>query len=375
MVDMGVGLFFSGFSGGLETLFRRLLYGFGSVRSLAVAKCEKIERGDVFGGVLRGKHSPIELAVDRLGKSVGLVAIEVHDVRKVATEGGIPGEIGDPGVFVVEVFEIRSPGFVPGPFAVEAGRSRADLVETDGLSEPLETDEKPVFAEHFFGGFPTGPFVGFGTPPVVQRRADYVNVFVTRPIVFERGAKRHVFGDRSVEFAMDERRRLRRYGVFSGQVEGVYRKDHLERRLRQRVETREFAHVFECPAEIRRMRRPRIPAAVHLVHRTEKHLHLELPRGSEKPGIRFVERSRGDLRGSQSERRNRDMVDAAGSKQGHRAAEIDIGAGAVIVVNESDGRNSRARVAGFDAEDFFGEVVFGTETRLHQVRKRGFGLH
>lgn len=189
----------------------------------------------------------------RLGKSVGLVAIEVHDVRKVSAERGIPGEIGDPGVFVVEVFEIRSPGLVPGPFAVEAGRSRADLVESDGLSKPLETDEKPVFAEHFFGGFPTGPFVGLGTPPVVQRRADYVNVFVARPIVFERGAKRHVFGDRSVEFAMDERRRLRRYGVFGGQVEGIYREDHLERRLRQRVETREFAHVFECPAEIRRM--------------------------------------------------------------------------------------------------------------------------
>lgn len=110
------------------------------------------------------------------------------------------------------------------------------------------------------------------------------------------------------------------------------------------------------------------------MHRAEKHLHLQFARGSEKPGVRIVERSRGDLRRSQAERRNRDVVHAAGSKQGHRAAEIGIGAGAVVVVNEGDGRNARAGVAGFDTENLFGEVMLGTKARLNQVRKRGLGL-
>lgn len=374
METFWVGLSFSGFGSGLKPLLGSLPDSFWSVRALAVSKREEIERGKVFGGVVGGKRLPVEFALYGFGKAVGLVAVEVHDVGKVAAECRIACQIGYPSILVVEIVEVRSAGFVPRPLAVETGGSRTDLVETDGLSELLKADEQAVFAEHLFRGFPTCPLFGLGPTPVVQGRADYVNVFVAGPIVFEGGAKRHVFRNRSVELAMHERRALRGDGVLRGEIERIHGEDHLERIFRKGVFPRQFAHVAESAAEICRMRRPRIPSSVHFVHRAEQDLHLKFSGRPEKTRVRVVVRSRCHLGCRIAERGNRDVIDASGTEKGYGTAEVGIGAGAVIVVDERNGGDPRSRVTVFDAQYLLGEVMFRAKSGLDQMRNRRFRL-
>lgn len=301
-----------------------------------------------------------------LGEAVRLVAIEIHHVRKLAGKRRVPGEIGNPDVLIGEVVQIRRPGFFPRPFAVESRGSRSDFVESHGFSEALQAHQETVFAQHFFRGFPSGPLVGLGTPPIVQRRTDDVHVFVAGPIVFEGRTKRHVFANRSVELAMDERGRLVGNRVFGRQIERIDRKDHLKSRFGQGVEPRELAHVAERATEVRGMRGPRIPTPVHLVHGSEKHLHVELAGGSEKPRVRSVKRSRSHLRRRESERRDGDVVDAAGSKKRDGAAELGIGTGSIVVVDDGDGGDFGSGIPRFDSEDLFGKVVLRAKPRLYQ---------
>lgn len=165
---------------------------------------------------------------------------------------------------------------------------------------------------------------------------------------------------------MDERGRLVGNRVFGRQIERIDREDHLEGRFRQGMEPRELAYVTERATEVRGVRSPRIPPAVHFVHGSEEHLHVEFAGGSEKPRVRSVKGSRGHLRRRKSERRDGDVVDAAGSKERDGAAELGIGSGSVVVVDDGDGGDLGSGIPRLDSENLFGEVVLRAKSRLHE---------
>lgn len=360
----------TGRRGGLEVLFR-LLKGLRSIRALSVSKSKEIEGGNVIGGVLRRKRAPVEFSVDGRGESVGFIDVEIHHVRQSARICRKTGEVRYPGVLVIGVFQVRSAGFFPRPFAVETCGSRSYLVESDGLSVLFQTFEKTVIPKHFFRGFPACPRLRFRPSPVVQRSSYDVYVIVAGPIVFKRRTKRHFLRNRAVEFAVVQLRTLRGYGVFRGKVERVYGKHHFERVAFERVPPRQIVHVPESAAEVGGMGSPRIPTAVHFVHGSEKHFDFQFAGREEKPRILFVESSGGDFRGGISERGNGNVVGTPGSEERHRPAEFGVGSSTVFVVNESDGGNLRSGVPKFDSEYLFRKVVVGPKSGLDEGGRRG----